>query len=145
MMQSSHAREADEPASVLNAALLDQYRVRKNNLLERLINAYLEEAPRYHHAIRNAAERDQLDEIRSGAHALKSCSHNLGATRLSKVCQQLETGAIAHDMASVQAAMLRIGPECFDAEQALRSELLNLKRAAGVGQSAPDAFEKDWR
>lgn len=114
--------------AVLNKTLLDQYRVRKNNLLERLINAYLEEAPRFLEGLKDAVEARNLPEMRTSAHALKSCSLNLGAMRLAKVCQEIET-AVAHgnETEAFQAAS-RIGIECFEAEQALRSELFHLKQ-----------------
>ncbi|MGQ0455825.1 MAG: Hpt domain-containing protein [Hyphomicrobium sp.] len=128
-MQTNHSPEASEAeASILNAALLDQYKARKNNLFERLVSAYLEEAPRFHQDIRRAADTSKLEDVRAGAHALKSCSYNLGAVRLSKICQELESAALAGSHDRVQQAMTRIGPECFEAEQALRSELFAFKK-----------------
>lgn len=148
-MQASHAHNAGErDAPVLNMALLDQYKARKNNLLERLINAYLEEAPRFHFDIKRAAKASRMDDLRAGAHALKSSSYNLGAARLSAICQQLETAALAGDAPNVEQALRRIGPECFEVEQALRSELLDLKETSGTrspADASSNAAEKDWR
>ncbi|MFN0218410.1 MAG: Hpt domain-containing protein [Hyphomicrobium sp.] len=147
-MQSSQSQDAAEAEpSVLNAALLDQYKARKNNLFERLVSAYLEEAPKFHQEIRRAAETNRLDEIRAGAHALKSCSYNLGAVRLSKICQELESAALAGSHDRVQQAMTRIGPECFEAEQALRSELFDFKRgstAAPAADAPSQGQHKEW-
>ena len=147
-MQSVMTRDAaNVQASVLNKALLDQYRGRKNNLLERLINAYLEEAPRFFSGMRGAAESGNFAETRMNAHALKSSSHNLGAVRLSKVCQELESAAVAEDAHAVAELIARAGPEFFEAEQALRTELLEVRRASG-GMPAPAPIAKtvdeDW-
>lgn len=133
MPLNAHAVASD--AAVLNLALLDQYKARKSNLFERLIDAYLAEAPRFFLSIRAAADSKNFDDIRAGAHALKSCSHNLGAVRLSSVCQRLESAALARDDDGVAGAMSAIGAEVFDAEQALRSELFNYKKSAGLQTS----------
>lgn len=144
---SLSAAEAESPTSaVLNKALLDQYRARKSNLLERLIAAYLDEAPRYFQNIRRAAEDVDLPQVRQQAHALKSCAGNLGATRLAKVCQELENAAIAGRQADVAATMLRIGPETFEAEQALRAELSSLRQISPAAPKATeiDVFDEEW-
>lgn len=146
-MTSSLNLESPPSASVLNKALLDQYKARKSNLLERLINAYLEEAPKFFQNIRNSAETSDFDGVRMNAHALKSCSYNLGAVRLSKVCQEMETAALAQDSSLVQQSVARIGPECFEAEQALRTELYQIKKPAAAEQPAPAAQnsnDEEW-
>jgi HPt (histidine-containing phosphotransfer) domain-containing protein len=145
MMTSSMA--SDGQTSVLNKALLDQYKARKSNLLERLINAYLDEAPKFFQNIRNSADVSDFDGVRMNAHALKSCSYNLGAIRLSKVCQDMESAALAQDAALVSESVARIGPECFEAEQALRTELFQIKRPAAPAQAAPAAQshnDEEW-
>lgn len=116
-------------AGVLNMTLLDQYRARKNNLLERLIDAYLAEAPGLLQNIRKAADESDLKEMRASAHALKSCGYNLGAMRVSKLCQEIESAAATGDAAGATSAASRIASECFEAEQALRAELFEIKKA----------------
>ncbi len=138
---------AETVPSVLNNALLDQYRARKSNLLSRLITAYLQEAPNFIQNIRKAEVSMNFDELRANSHALKSCSYNLGAMRLSKACQELEGAAGARDTALVQAVLARFGPECFEAEQALRSELYKLNRSTMDAQLAATNTEdsiQDW-
>jgi HPt (histidine-containing phosphotransfer) domain-containing protein len=147
MMTASLNLDAQPPTSVLNKALLDQYKARKSNLLERLINAYLEEAPKFFQNIRSSAEASDFDGVRMNAHALKSCSYNLGAVRLSKVCQEMESAALEKDAALVQASVARIGPECFEAEQALRTELFQIKKPAAAEPVAPAAQnpnDEEW-
>lgn len=147
MLKSSPMIEAQTvPATVLNMALLDQYRLRKSNLLERLINAYLSEAPAFFQNIRTAAVNSDFDNLRMNAHALKSCSYNLGAVRLSKVCQELESAALSKDAELIEGSMTRIGPECFEAEQALRTELFQIKSLATPEKTMPavNPDNEDW-
>jgi HPt (histidine-containing phosphotransfer) domain-containing protein len=128
---TSHTNAGQD--SVLSSALLDQYRGRKNNLLGRLIDAYLQEAPTFYQNIRKASETGNLSDVRAYSHALKSCSYNLGATRLSKICQDLETAALENNAGVVAGLMQEIGPEWFEAEQALRTELFKTKQGSGAG------------
>jgi len=79
-----------DTAEVLNRELLKQYRQLKVGLLDRLIAAYLDEAPVYFAKIRDAVQSENFDDIVWGSHSLKSCSGNLGAVRLSHVCQLME-------------------------------------------------------
>ncbi len=144
--QVHNARELELP--ILNMALLEQYKVRKNNLLGRLIDAYLEEAPRFHFDIQTAAKTGRMDDLRAGAHALKSSSYNLGAARLSAICQQLETGALSGDAPNVEQALARLGPEFFEVEQALRSELMNFREAFSASplpaSATSNSAAEDW-
>ncbi len=148
-MQPTHTPKVpgQEQQGVLNLALLEQYKSRKSNLLERLINAYLEEAPKSFQSLRKAVESGSYDGIRMHAHALKSTSYNLGAGRLSKLCQDLEAAAIARENGRIVDLIKRIGPECFDVEQALCTELYQLKKAGTISlpkTSALDDFDQDW-
>ena len=126
-MRSSNSLAADAEETVLNENLLGQYRTRKTGLLERLIAAYLDEAPRFFQAIRQGDEAGNFDAIKLNAHALKSCSYNLGASRLSKICQAIENSAHGKEGEEIKFLLQKLGPECFEAEQALRAELFKLK------------------
>lgn len=143
-MQSSHFPGQPAEGSILNTALLDQYRSRKSNLLERLINAYLEEAPKSFQALRKAVEAGDLEGVRMNAHALKSTSYNLGAMRLSKMCQEIEVSAARGNENAIADVMTRIGPECFDVEQALCSELYQLKKKPETYRAPETELDDDW-
>ena len=113
--------------AVLNQAMLDAYAKRKTGLLERLVSAYLDEAPRFHQLIRQGIEKDDFELVKLNAHALKSSSHNLGALRLSKLCQEMESAA-AHKEDSVMAELLhQLGPQCFEVEEGLKTIILREK------------------
>jgi HPt (histidine-containing phosphotransfer) domain-containing protein len=131
-MTSSSTSNPAEVESTLNQTLLDQYRNRKSGLLERLIAAYLEEAPRFFQNVRKSAEAGQFAEVKLNAHALKSCSFNLGATRLSKICQAIENAAAAEKEDEVRQLLADMGPECFEAEEALKTELFALRKQSSA-------------
>jgi HPt (histidine-containing phosphotransfer) domain-containing protein len=137
---------ADAPATrnPLNQTLLDRYRARKNDLLQRLIEAYLEEAPKSFQSIRLAADGGHYGDLRLSAHMLKSSSYNLGATRLSKLCQDLEMAAISSDEAGVANLLKEIGPECFEVEQALHGELYQLRKPAPRAPAPRTPDHDDW-
>lgn len=108
---------------ILNDALLAQYRSRKSGLLGRLIEAFLTESPDLFQNVRKAVEGRDFDMMRMSAHTLKSGSHNLGAARLASVCQDIENAAIDKDHDMVEHLLEKLGPEYFEAEQALRGEM----------------------
>ena len=147
-MTATNSHDAgNDQTPVLNQELLDQYRSRKSNLLERLIKAWLEEAPRFFDGIRQASAEKNLKDVRAHAHALKSCSNNLGAVRLAKTCQNLESAALSEDNSVVDEVMTQIGPEFFEAEQALRGELFNLNPDANsfIKENIEEQnFSSDW-
>jgi HPt (histidine-containing phosphotransfer) domain-containing protein len=128
MHEATASTEEGDNAEVLNRELLEQYRQLKVGLLERLINTYLDEAPVYLAKIRTAVESENFDEIVWGSHSLKSCSGNLGAVRLSHVCQLMENAARAMDRDKIVSLFEKLGPECFEAEEALKVERLTLWR-----------------
>lgn len=117
-----------DTAEVLNRQLLEQYRQMKAGLLDRLIAAYLDEAPAYFAKIREAVEKENFDDIVWGSHSLKSCSGNLGAVRLSHVCQLIENAARAKDKDEIASLFEKLGPESFEAEEALKGERLALQQ-----------------
>ena len=139
----SKLTDSHGPDVVLDYSLLEQYRVRKSRLLERLIPAYLAEAPTLFNSIRAAATTQDLDGLKLNTHALKSCSGNLGAVRLSGLCQQLEDAVNESDHAAIHTLLELMGPASFDAEESLRVELSRAKRDAGepviVTAPKPDA------
>ncbi len=111
---------------VLNPAVLQQYAQRKTGLLERLVTAYLEEAPAYHQNMRAGGVARDFDLVKINAHSLKSSSANLGAVRLSKLCQDLESSASAKSADDIIGLLEQLGPECFEAEEALKSAVFTM-------------------
>jgi len=91
-------------------------------LLIRLIDAFLAESPELFQGVRRGLEVKNFDGVRMSAHTLKSCGNNLGAVRLSAVCQDMESAALAKDLQEMERLVGKLGPEFFEAEQALRGE-----------------------
>lgn len=116
----------------LDQSILEGYRSRKSNLLERLISAWLEEGVVFFKEMRDGYDAKDFNKLREGAHALKSCSMNLGAVALAKTCLAIEAAAHAEDAEAVDAAMDSVGALFFNADQALRYELLRLNPEAEV-------------
>lgn len=129
------AAKSAEP--VLNMGVLAQYAQRRPGLLERLVGAYLEEAPTFHHEIKKGAESGDYDLVKLNAHALKSSSINLGAARLSKLCQILETAAANKNNVDMGIFINQLSPECFEVEEALKSAIFNLTGRPLAGAPTP--------
>ena len=53
----TNVTETNGPEPALNEALLQQYAKRKTGLLERLVRAYLDEAPQFHQNIREGGSK----------------------------------------------------------------------------------------
>jgi len=117
------SKHIQSPDPILNNDLLEQYRQRKSGLLARLIEAFLKEGQALFQSVRINVEKQDLKLVRMNAHTLKSASHNLGAVRLSAVCQEIEDAAINGETSAVEQLLAKLGPEFFEAEQALRGEL----------------------
>jgi two-component system sensor histidine kinase/response regulator len=61
-----------------------------NALLERVLQAYLEDTPTHLHTIRQAIANGNTSQMRKAAHSLKSSSANVGADALAQRCKELE-------------------------------------------------------
>jgi HPt (histidine-containing phosphotransfer) domain-containing protein len=131
---AADAGRASEPT--LNNDLLQQYAQKRTGLLERLVAAYLEEAPNFHQNIRRGGEVQDFDLVKLNAHALKSSSYNLGAVRLSKLCQELENSAGRQDISELNHLLGRLSPECFEVEEALKGAIYRL-----TGRALADAHK----
>jgi HPt (histidine-containing phosphotransfer) domain-containing protein len=55
-----------------------------------LIDSFLEEAQPLLNKLRRTLEQVDAAGLRTAAHTIKSSSHDFGATRLAKLCQELE-------------------------------------------------------
>lgn len=124
------ATSAVRGTEVLDAGRIASHRQRRPGFLERLVAAYLEEAPRNFASLEAGIAAGDLDAVRMAAHALKSSSANLGAMRLSEICQQIESAALSNDAGAVSALMATIGGELSAADQALKAIVLEQRQAA---------------
>ncbi len=94
-------------APVLNPVLLDQIRSLDESGGDELINkimcAYLESADNYIHKLEDAMMNEDTDSISRLAHTLKSSSANIGAEKLSEIFKQIEVYGRAGELANVKA------------------------------------------
>src|SRR3954454_25178627 len=131
-MGSIQAAEASAP--VLDAALISRHRQRRPGFVERLINAYLEDAPKYAKIIRASAPISDWDNLKMGAHTLKSSCANIGGNRLSALGLKLEQAASNKSQTEAAQHLASFNMEYFDVEESLKALLLELRKA-GAGAS----------
>jgi CheY-like chemotaxis protein/HPt (histidine-containing phosphotransfer) domain-containing protein len=124
---TSAAKCEDDEEPVLDPGVLDRIRDIQQpgapSVLAKLIGVYLEDALSMIGGLRQALETGNIAALIETAHSLKSSSANLGASRLSAVCKELElrgkTGS-TEDLASLVA---RIDAEFDSARFGLQMEL----------------------
>ena len=109
--------EAREP--IIDDSVIDRFRQRRASLVSALVDAWLEEGPRYLDQLRSAITGADLAGARAAAHGLKSCSSNLGAVRLARMCQQAESSAASGDLDGLAAALDHIGAALLATADAL--------------------------
>ncbi|MDG4551691.1 MAG: response regulator [Candidatus Contendobacter sp.] len=84
----------DPAPPVLARSALDQIRALQrpggSDLLSKIIDLYLESAPKLLEKAREAVAAADGEALRQATHSLKSSSANLGATQLAAVCKELE-------------------------------------------------------
>jgi CheY-like chemotaxis protein len=124
------ARATAKAAEVLDRQVLDQLgKVVTNGkpeLLARVIKTYLAESPKLIRKLQEAARKGDTAQIAASAHALKSCSANLGATVLSRYCDDVEASARAADTEAARRIVTQIESEHGSVQSALSSEFKTL-------------------
>jgi len=92
----TEARE-DAPATEIDAKSLEEIRALQRSgtpdLLEKIVDRFLKDAPRLVQSMREAAATANADALRRAAHTLKSNSATLGAIRLAQYCREIESRA----------------------------------------------------
>ena len=83
-------RAATPNMGALDMELIGRLRSTNASLLARLIETYLNYAPRAIEQIKAGVSAKNTTAILQAAHSLKSSSANVGAGRLSNACRQLE-------------------------------------------------------
>ena len=85
---------ADASRSVINQHALDNIRALSANggeaLVQRVIHAYVDDAPQHLRTLRDAIRALNTNTMRSAAHSLKSSSANVGADTLAQLCKEME-------------------------------------------------------
>ena len=118
------ARSPAKAAEVLDRRVLDQLStLLKPERLARAINFYLVESPKLIQKLKQAAAANDAPEIVRSAHSLKSSSANLGASVLSRYCEDIEASARRADAEEACKLCAKIETEYGCVQTALTAEL----------------------
>jgi two-component system sensor histidine kinase/response regulator len=121
------ALTATTPADVLDHKALASVRALRKpgapDLLEKVINVYLKDAPALLAALRGGLQRNDFALAHRAAHTLKSSSATLGASALAEACKAAERATRDEDHAAAQAKLPVIEAELERALTALRDEV----------------------
>jgi len=111
-------------AAALDRRVLDQLStLLKPERLARAINFYLVESPKLIQKLKQAAAANDAPEIVRSAHSLKSSSANLGASVLSRYCEDIEASARRADAEEACKLFAKIETEYGCVQTALTAEL----------------------
>jgi|SRR5919108_1037782 HPt (histidine-containing phosphotransfer) domain-containing protein len=116
----------------LDPAVIQLFRQRRPGFLERIVTAYLEEAPKYLRSLKTGSVGEDYDAIKMAAHTLKSSSANIGAIRLSEACLAIENAVSRKDAQALTGLLGSVGGEYFAVEEALKQVLYEIKRTGGA-------------
>jgi len=117
------ARGPAKAAEVLDRQVLDQLSaLLKPERLARAINFYLVESPKLIQKLKQAAAANDAPEIVRSAHSLKSSSANLGASLLSRYCEDIEASARRADAEEACKIFAKIETEYGCVQTALTAE-----------------------
>ena len=107
---------------VLDASVLDELREVLGDEVDRIVQVYLEDAPRLIAQLERAAVANDPIALRVAAHTLKSSSANVGARTLSDAARELEHGARDGTLANPEVLVGRIVTEFAEVKRALQAK-----------------------
>jgi signal transduction histidine kinase/DNA-binding response OmpR family regulator len=117
----------DEDAPVLDRSVLDRIRALQQpnapSVLAQVIDIYLEDSPEMIEALKQALDGSDMAALIETAHSLKSSSANLGASRLSSLCKELELRGKTGSHEDLAALVEQIDAEFDSAQSGLQMEL----------------------
>ncbi len=115
---------------VLDASALESILIlNKPELLNRVIDIYLETTPELIDEIHSAVTRRDAQRLKAAAHSLKSASANLGASDVAALCRGLEEAALQRRMNEAPSLDTRLGKAYARACQALNEKRIAVATA----------------
>jgi signal transduction histidine kinase/CheY-like chemotaxis protein len=108
------------PRSPLDEQVLDRLRAVSPGFVRQIALIYLEDAPVRLAALREAVQQQDAHAIATAAHAFKSGSGNIGATRLAALCGELELMGREENLADAARTLADLEREYTKVMQALR-------------------------
>ncbi|MDX1656184.1 MAG: Hpt domain-containing protein, partial [Candidatus Competibacteraceae bacterium] len=114
----------EEELPSLDRQVLEQIRSLDDDgdFLERLIQAYLQQAPKDLQQIHQALDDELGEAIRRAAHAFKSSCNNMGARKLGEICRQMEQAGAGGQIATARALAGQLDDEFQRVQRALLVE-----------------------
>jgi len=119
-----------ETGSPLDAQMVERLREVGPDFLREIAAIYLADAPARLAALRDAAAQHDPDAVYTAAHAFKSGSGNIGATRVHDLCAEIETMGRKGSLSGLAGKVTALESEYERVEQALRA-------LAGAAPAAP--------
>jgi PAS domain S-box-containing protein len=113
--------ESTQPDRVLDPAALEQLRAGAGDaaFIAELVDTFARDAPALLDALRHALGDADAEEVRRGAHTLKSNARVFGATRLAELCQAIEAMARAETLEGAAELLDQLDGEYARVERAL--------------------------
>jgi two-component system, sensor histidine kinase and response regulator len=93
------------------------------NIVEMLIETFLDETPTHVAALREAASQEETQLFKRTAHALNGICRGVGASRMASICQELETLAGSGDTTRAPDLLDRLEEEFAHVRTSLATEL----------------------
>ncbi|MFA5907777.1 MAG: response regulator [Vicinamibacterales bacterium] len=126
-MSQEAERPAPPPRDALDPAVIEQLRTLAQqttpSLFGRVMQAFLEDAPKYLTDLRASAGRQDPVALGRAAHALKGASLNVGAATMAPICGRLEAAGCAEDLADVTPLLVRLDSEFQRVQTEIAREL----------------------
>jgi CheY-like chemotaxis protein len=94
------------------------------DILNELIELFLKEVPSELEALREAADRGDIENVERITHTLKGSSANMGAVRMEALCTELEDAVRSKDIAAAAVRISRLQEE-FGHVRAVLEEVLS--------------------
>jgi HPt (histidine-containing phosphotransfer) domain-containing protein len=123
-----HERESRSFSEIasMDRMFLDRIRILQDRgnpgLLQKVIGLYFQEAPKLLQLLRDASDRDDSKGMQQAAHALKSSSANLGASRLARICEEMEALTRSEETAKARPLITLLENEYSKVQTALDGE-----------------------
>ncbi|MFB6099495.1 MAG: Hpt domain-containing protein [Salinibacter sp.] len=109
------------PTSPLDRDALVELLDRNPDLIETIVDSFLDDCPDYMSAIRTAVEEEDGEQLEREAHGLKGAAGSLRARPASEAAQALEEIGHAGDFAEAEAALDTLEREIDRLKEALRT------------------------
>jgi len=97
----------DEPS--LDLESLSMLKEATEDMFPEIITVFLEDSPNRLNSLREASINNNVTAMKEESHCLKGSSANIGAVKLSKICEEIETlsnsGSIANQEELIQFAL----------------------------------------